>query len=115
MSYIVQIIAAIYFSSFLFIIIPLLGLISGAVAGWRMRGVSVALGVIVGVVSGLLVILTFFLCGWVTGDLLMGMSDSVTWVFALSPPVVAVVVPPILLRVIRRFKGQGEWWSENRP
>ena len=101
-------IAAIYLSSFVFVIIPLLGLISGAVAGSIMRGVSTVVGAIVGLVTGLLVLAVFLLLGWISYDLFkVGLPRSLWLIVAFSPPVLALVVPPIALWVnrIRRSRG----------
>ena len=102
-------IAAIYLSSFVFVIIPLLGLISGAVAGWIMRGVSIALGALIGLGAGLLLLLTFVLHGWAASGLLFkaDLPRSLWLIVAFSPPVLALVVPPIALWVIRIRRSKG--------
>ena len=102
-------IAAIYLSSFVLVITPLLGLISGAVAGWIMRGGSIGLGALICLGAGLLLLLTFVLLGWAASGLLFkaDLPRSVWLIAAFSPPVLDLVVPPIALWVIRIRRSKG--------
>ena len=104
-----QMVAAFYFSSFSFVTIPLLGLMSGAVAGRFMRGVSTVLGALIGLGAGLLVLLTFVLLGWAASGLLFkaDLPRSLWLVVAYSPPVLALTVPVPVLQVIRIRRGRG--------
>ena len=99
-------IAAIYLSSFAFVIIPLLGLISGSVAGWLMSGVSISQGAVVGLISGLLVLVVILLMGLATPLVSQDIPSFVGWIIALSPAVLALAVPVLVLQVIRIRRGK---------
>ena len=94
-------IAAYYFSSFMFVIVHVLGLISGALAGWFMSGVSISQGAVVGLICGLLVLVVILLMGLATPLVSQDIPSFVGWIIALSPAVLAVALPSIALRVIR--------------
>ena len=94
-------IAAIYFSSFMYVIVHVLGLVSGALAGWLMSGVSTSQGAVVGLISGLLVLVVILLMGLATPLVSQDIPSFVGWIISLSPSVLAVAVPPIALRNIR--------------
>ena len=103
-----QMVAAFYFLSYSFVTIPLLGLISGALAGRFMRGVSTVLGAIVGLVTGLLVLAAFLLPGWISYDLFtVGLPHNMLLLVAYSPPVLALTVPVAVLQVIRIRRSRG--------
>ena len=104
-----SIVAALYFVTVLyFVIVPLLGLISGLLAGWLMRGISIGFGAIVGLGTGLLVLVAFELLSWATGDLfLLGPSRNLLLLVAFSPPVLALAVPVVVLQVIGIRRGRG--------
>ena len=58
--------AVVYFSSLIFVVVPLLGLASGAVAGRLTRGVSTGLGAVVGFMTGASALVALLLLGWAT-------------------------------------------------
>ena len=94
-------IAAIYFSSLMYVIVHVLGLISGALAGWLMRGVSIIQGAVVGLICGLLVLVVILLMQLATPLISRNTSPFVDWIIILSPAVLAVALPPIALRIFR--------------
>ena len=100
--------AAIYFSSLIFVIIPLLGLASGAFAGRLTKGVSTGFGAVVGFITGASALVALFLLGWSTA-VLFNLDIPSDWALAIafSPLALALAVPVALLQVIRIRRGRG--------
>ena len=69
MSTTTEIVLALLFSSFYFIIVPALGIATGAVAGRLTPTVSTGRGALVGLASGVLAVGFGFLLAWVIYDL----------------------------------------------
>ena len=100
--------AAVYLSSLIFVIVPLLGLASGAVAGRLTKGASTGLGAVVGLMTGALVLVALFLLGWATTHLVnLDIPSDLALAIAFSPLALAIVVPVAVLQVIRFRRGNG--------
>ena len=100
--------SVVYFSSLIFVVLPLLGLASGAVAGSVTRGVSTGLGAVVGLMTGASALVALFLLGWATaGPFHLDISSDLALAIAFSPLALAIVVPVAVLRVIRIRRGRG--------
>ncbi len=94
-------IAAIYFSSLMYVIVHVLGMISGALAGWLLPGVSIKQGAVVGLICALLVLVVILLMQLATPSSSQGYPSFVLWAIALSPAMLATALPPIALWAIR--------------
>ncbi len=100
--------AAVYFSSLIFVVMPLLGLASGAVAGRLTKGVSTGLGAGVGFLTGASVLVALFLLSWAATHLVnLDIPSDLALAIAFSPLALAIVVPVAVLRVIRIRRGRG--------
>ena len=100
--------AAVYFSSLIFVIVPLLGLASGAVTGRLTKGVSTGLGAVVGFTTGASALVALFLLGWATAYLVnLDIPSDLALAVAFSPLALALVVPVAVLQVIRFRRGMG--------
>ena len=100
--------AAVYFSSLIFVIVPLLGLASGAVAGRLTKGVSTGLGAVVGFTTGASVLVALFILGWATAYLFnLDIPSDLAPAVAFSPLALALVVPVAVLHVIRIRRSRG--------
>ena len=92
-----QILLAIYFSSFLFIIIPVLGAITGAITALMMR-TNFGLGLLVGLTSGIAGLGLAMLSGLIVG------RDAPEWTFypiAFGLPIGGAFAPIAILQVLR--------------
>ena len=67
------------------------------------------MGALIGLGAGLLLLLTIELLGWAARGLLFkaDLPRSLWLIVAFSPPVLALVVPPIALWVIRIRRSRG--------
>ena len=99
--------AAMYFSSLYFVIIPLLGLASGAIAGRLTPSVSTGLGAVVGLASGALTVTAFLLLGWAYTLVNLAISPDAALEIAFSALPLALVVPAAVVQVIRFRRGRG--------
>ena len=102
-------VAAVYFSSLMFVLIPALGLSVGAIAGKLTPDVSIALGSIVGLVSGvfgiLLATLTAYLAFWVFLELGYGPPPRyLTLLIVVGLPLGGVITPVAVLQLFRRWR-----------
>ena len=87
MSTIIEIVLALLFSSFYFIIVPALGIATGAVAGRLTPTVSTGRGALVGLASGVLAVGFGFLLAWVIYDLSrFGPSSPLGLMMFFYPP-----------------------------
>ena len=100
--------AAVYFSSLIFVVVPLLGLASGAVAGRLPKGVSTGLGAVVGLMTGASALVALFLLGWATTVLVnLDIPSDLELAIVFSPLALAIVVPVAVLQIIRIRRGRG--------
>ena len=100
---------ALLFSSFYFIIVPALGIATGAVAGRLTPTVSTGRGALVGLASGVLAVGFGFLLDWVIYDLSrFGPSSplGLMMFFTPPPPTLAIFAPPVVLQIIRMRRGK---------
>ena len=87
MSTTTEIVLALLFSSFYFIIVPALGIATGAVAGRLTPTVSTGRGALVGLASGVLAVGFGFLLLWVIYDLSrFGPSSPLGLMMFFTPP-----------------------------
>ena len=87
MSTTTEIVLALLFSSFYFIIVPALGIATGAVAGRLTPTVSTGRGALVGLASGVLAVGFGFLLDWVIYDLSrFGPSSPLGLMMFFTPP-----------------------------
>ncbi len=88
-----------YFSSFIFILIPALGITAGAVTGRFTTSVGAAVGSVVGLASGIVGLALAFLVGLIVG----GIEDRwLTTLVAFVLPLVGAVTPIAVLRLLRK-------------
>ena len=110
MSTTTEIILALLFSSFyfiIFIIVPALGIATGAVAGRLTPTVSTGCGALVGLASGVLAVGFGFLLPWVIYDLSrFGPSSPLGLMMFFTPPTLAIFAPPVVLQIIRMRRGK---------
>ena len=100
--------AVVYFSSLIFVVVPLLGLASGAVAGRLTTGVSTGLGAVVGFITGSSALVALFLLSWAaTGLVNLDIPSDLALAIAFSPLALAIVVPVAVLQVIRIRRDRG--------
>ena len=103
---------ALLFSSFYFIIVPALGIATGAVAGRLTPTVSTGRGALVGLASGVLAVGFGFLLDWVIYDLSrFGPSSPLGLMMFFTPPpppppTLAIFAPPVVLQIIRMRRGK---------
>ena len=98
-------VAAIYFSSFMFVIIPVLGAAVGAVTA-RLNRVGIALGVLIGLVSALSGIGVAIITGYAYG------GNGERWFFLLvgfGLPLGGAFAPIAILRLFRWEGKRGPW------
>lgn len=100
-SEVLEFASGLYFSSLLFIFIPALGFITGAVTGRYTPGVGVALGSLVGLASGILGLALATLVGWLAG----GIEDR--WrgtLVAFVLPLGGAFAPIAVLQLVRLWR-----------
>ena len=98
-----EIVLAFYFSSFIFVILPALGLAVGALTGRLTPGVSTALGSIIGLASGVLGLGLTFLASWVLLEPGGGSQPRyLLLLIAFGLPIGGVLAPVAVLQLVRR-------------
>lgn len=98
-----EIVLAFYFSSFIFVILPALGLAFGALTGRLTPGVSTALGSIIGLASGVLGLGLSFFASWVLLEPRGGsQARYLLLLTAFGLPIGGVLAPVAVLQLVRR-------------
>ena len=92
---------ALYFSSFMFIFVPALGLATGAVTGRVTPSVGVVVGSVVGLASGIVGLALAFLVGWIAGGH-KGWWLDVMAAFVL--PLGGAIAPIAILQLVRLWR-----------
>ncbi len=92
---------AVLFSSLYVVIVPALGMATGAVAGRMTPTVSTSLGAFVGLASGVVAMGLVSLGSWVVYIGGYQPPPTLEWVIFLAPMALAVLAPPVACWVIR--------------
>ncbi len=87
-----------------------IGLVAGLVAGWMTQRVSIALGVCIGLGSGMLGIGFNALVLWITikADADLSSSDDLFLLMVFGPGLIAVVAPIVFLQLVRLWRSRSD-------